>query len=472
MVPLELTMIAVVLPRLEHDLGLGLAGGAWVIDSYMVAFASLLLVAGALADRLGRVRTLLVGAALFGVSSALCGAAEAAWVLLVGRTAQGLGVALTMSAGLGALADRFRGGAARFRAFGVFTTAIGVGMASGPTLGGFLSAAFGWRATFYVHAPTAMLASGMVLLSRVSDSRHTPSRRFDPFGTALATAALALVVSALIESGSLPNAWTAALLVGGMTLGAFFVMVERRTEDVVFDFVLLRQPAFAGAQVTALAYSSAFGALLVFLPRVFEIPGERGSDTAWRAGMAMLPLTAPALIIPLFAARFARRMAPRAWLAGGLLIAAIGAVCIAAVLLREPAHIESVSLTVVLAVTGAGFALSNAHLTNVVMAAIPLARAGVASGMNFTVRQASVALGVAAAGRLYAPVAATSNALAVADVCVAVSAVAFVGAAAAWNVGARCWPNDTDPEPRSSLVGVRDECAAPRVRGYRPAEHS
>jgi hypothetical protein len=88
------------------------------------------------------------------------------------------------------------------------------------------------------------------------------------------------------------------------------------------------------------------------------------------------------------------------------------------------------------------------------------------------VRQAAIALGVAAAGRLYAPVAASSNAIAVADVCVAVSAVALVGAVASWNLGPRRWPNRTDPESRSSPAGVRDECAASRVRGYRPAGES
>ncbi len=132
MIPLELTMVALALPTLEPDLGLGVVGGAWVIDAYMVAFASLVLASGALADRLGRQRVLLVGILLFGATSALCSVADVPWVLLSARAAQGVGAALTMSAGLGVLADRFRGDAPRFRAFGAFTTAIGVGIRVGP----------------------------------------------------------------------------------------------------------------------------------------------------------------------------------------------------------------------------------------------------------------------------------------------------------------------------------------------------
>jgi len=444
MIPLELTMVAMALPRLERDLGFGLVGGAWVIDAYMVAFASLVLAAGALADRFGRARVLLLGILVFAATSALCGAAGSASVLLAARTAQGVGAALTISAGLGVLADRFRDEAARFRAFGAFTTAIGVGMASGPTLGGAVVATFGWRATFYVHVPVALLAAGLAIVARMPETSEATVKRFDVVGTALATTTLALVVGTLIESGSLSNAWAIGLLASGVVFCALFVAVERRVSHPVFDFTLLRHPAFASAQATALAYSSAFGALLVFLPRVFEMPGQHSSDGAWGAGFAMLPLTAPALVIPIIAARFARRLPPRTWLAGGLLIAAVGALGTAMALLGEEVGQAPLPfLPAMLVLTGGGFAAANAHLTNIAMAPIPLAQAGVASGMNFTVRQAGVALGVAAAGRLYAVAQATTSSEAVvplvADVCIAASVVSIMGAVAAWLLGPRRW---------------------------------
>jgi len=208
MIPLELTMIAVALPSLERDLGLGVSRGAWVIDAYMVAFASFVLAAGALADRFGRERVLLAGVVLFGATSALCGAGGGAWVLLIARAVQGVGAAITISAGLGVLANRFQGNVARFRAFGLFTSAIGVGMASGPTLGGALASSLGWRATFYVHAPLAMIAATLVLFARSSDARATKERRFDLAGTALATASL--LVMALRRS-QMPTKTTARL---------------------------------------------------------------------------------------------------------------------------------------------------------------------------------------------------------------------------------------------------------------------
>jgi MFS family permease len=306
-------------------------------------------------------------------------------------------------------------------------------------------ATLGWRATFYVHVPLALLSAGMILLAQKSDAREPTGRPIDLAGTALATAILALGTGTLIESGGLPTAWTVGLLLAVMVFAALFVRVERHHEHPVFDFSLLRHPAVAGAQAAALAYSSAFGALLVFLPRVFEVSSHRPSASMWIASVGMLPLTVPAMIVPMFAARMSHRWSPRTWLASGLLIAAGGAF-LAATILRysERSEVEWSVLPVALFLTGAGFAISNAHMTNIAMIAIPLGRAAVASGMNFTVRQTGVALGVAAAARIYANAEASSVSRAVgpliAEVCIAASLVSLLGATVAWRLGPRHWP--------------------------------
>lgn len=445
MVPLELTMVAVALPVVEVDLGLSPAGGAWVIDAYMVAFAGFVLAAGAIADHFGRGRSLVAGIALFGAASAVCGVVTTAGLLWFARAVQGFGAALTISSALGVLADRFRGQVARFRAFGAFTTAIGVGMASGPSLGGALAAAFGWRATFYVHAPIALIAACLVTLAGMPASGRRMERTFDASGVVLATLALVSLVGALIEGASIPMAWTTGLVAGGMVFCGLFVWVECSSPDPVFDLTLLRNPAFAGAQLAAVAYSSAFGAQLVFLPRAFET----GGAGVLAAGLAMLPLTAPALIVPQLAARYAAKLSPRAWLAGGLIVACGGSLALAGLLTAGP---PQAMMPGAMLLTGIGFAATNAHLTNIAMASVPLARAGVASGLNFTVRQAGVALGVAAAERIFAlrfamSAGPASSPKQVALICTAAGLMAALGAVLAWQLGPRAWGEDGHSPP-------------------------
>jgi hypothetical protein len=191
------------------------------------------------------------------------------------------------------------------------------------------------------------------------------------------------------------------------------------------------------------------------------MPGESGSDAAWRAGMAMLPLTAPTLIIPLFAARFARRMAPRTWLGGGLLIAAIGAVGNAAVLLRERSASRIGLVDRRTRPYGRGLRVfqrppdkrrDGRDSTRSGRRRVRHELPGAAGGGSARRCRCGTSLCAGRGdeqrprgrGRLHRG-----------------SAVALVGAAAAWNLGPRCWPNDSDPESRSSPVGVWNECAAP-----------
>src|SRR6476646_1447760 len=235
MITLDATIVNVALGAIGSDLGGAPSVAQWIVDGYTVAFASLLLLAGSLADRIGIRRGFVVGLALFVVASAACAVAKSVAFLIAARVAQGIGAAWLMPCSLALIAHTFTEPQARRRALAVWGAVSGVGLASGPVVGGILVTSIGWRAIFLANVPVGLAAGRLLMLH----ADETPRRRrsLDLPGQVLAKSSLAALTAGFINAGA--DGWTAEVTLalvsfGGLAAGAF-VLFERRARRPLID---------------------------------------------------------------------------------------------------------------------------------------------------------------------------------------------------------------------------------------------
>jgi MFS family permease len=302
----NVTAPVVALPSIAADLRLSFTSQQWVLSSYALVLASLLLAGGALGDRFGRRRLFLAGLGVFAVGSAVAALADSGAVLIAGRGVQGIGAAAIFPAALALVAAEFDG-AARARAIGIWGATISAAIALGPLGGGVLVEALSWRATFLVGlvlaVPTAAAAA-----RHVRESRALDAPALDSAGTVALTAAMFLSVFALLEGNQ--RGWGSALVVGAAlgAAGAFavFVVVEHRVAQPLIAPALMRNRTFAAATFVALVFAAAaFGPLAFITQLVIRV--LQGSPIA--AGAELLPYAAASFAVSLLAAQVAARIA-------------------------------------------------------------------------------------------------------------------------------------------------------------------
>ena len=263
--------------------------------------------AGAIGDQIGRKRCFVAGLWTFIVTSLLIGLSPNLLLLNLLRAVEGLGGALVLTSATSLLAQEFEG-AQRTRAFSFLGTAFGVGLAFGPMASGFLIERLGWRALYFAIALIAVL---ILLLGtrRIRESRDPAAQGIDWPGTLLFTAALVALTFGIVRGPQ--DGWTSprvlSLLVGTAVLLAAFVAVESRRPRPMLELSLFRYPRFIGVQLLPVATGFSFIALIVYLPIWFIV--IQGRD-AFTAGLAILPLTAPMLVVPLLAGRMAQHVSP------------------------------------------------------------------------------------------------------------------------------------------------------------------
>src|ERR1700761_8208152 len=248
-ITLDATIVNVALGPIGDDLGRSVSTAQWIVNGYTLAFAALLLPAGALADRLGLRRGFLTGLAIFGLGSAGCAGATSLTALIVARVLQGAGAAALMPCSLGLIAAMFPGPAERRRALGIWGGASGIGLAAGPVLGGILTASLGWRAIFLVNVPIAVAAAGILRRHVAETSRHR--HPLDPTGQIIATVGLAALTGGFVVAGS--QGWHGSLPPAVLGLGvagaAAFALVERAVAHPMVDPGLFRERTFSIAVV-------------------------------------------------------------------------------------------------------------------------------------------------------------------------------------------------------------------------------
>jgi EmrB/QacA subfamily drug resistance transporter len=396
MVGTDNTIVNIALPALRTDLGAGTSGLQWVLDAYALVLASLLILAGSIADRVGRRRTFQTGLAVFTAGSVLCSLAPGLGWLIAARTVQAVGGSMLNPVAMSIITNVFVEPRERARAIGVWGAVVGLSMAVGPLLGGVLVDGFGWRSIFWINLPVGVAA--ILLAARfVPESRAPHPRRIDPVGQVLVLVLMASLTYGIIEGPA--TGWDSAEIIGCFALSvaalAGLIGYELRRVEPLLDPRFFRSVPFSGATVVAVC---AFGALSGFLfLTTFYLQEVRGYSPL-HAGLYTLPM---ALMTVLFAPLSGRLVGARG--ARLPLILAGSAMTLAMVpMTRLTGHTPDALLLAVFVLFGVGFGLVNAPITNTAVSGMPRAQAGVAAAVASTSRQLGQTLGVAVIGAVLA----------------------------------------------------------------------
>jgi EmrB/QacA subfamily drug resistance transporter len=401
MIFLDATIVNVALPDIQSDFDAGEQGLQWVVAAYSVTMAMFIMSAATLADQRGRRMTMLAGTALFSVASALCGLAPSLLILNLGRGLQGVGAAIVNVASLALVSAAFPDPKRKARAIGLWTGIASLGLAIGPTAGGFLTEIIGWRSIFFVNV---IIGGLTIVLVRafVTESKDPRARTLDLPGQLLFIVAVGALTYSLIEAPH--SGWLSpeiiGLLVGSIAIAVVFVVVELRSQDPMMDVRVFKDRVYAVAILTLFVVLFSVYGLLLIITQYFQNVQDRSPE---QTGVIMLAFTVPALVLAPVAGNLAAKQGGRrptllgvAILAAGLLTVAIG--------VGNPLAI--VILGLLLVGTAAGLAIAPA--TNEAMSSIPPDRAGMASGIMSAQRALGSTAGFAIMGSVLAAVVAST----------------------------------------------------------------
>jgi EmrB/QacA subfamily drug resistance transporter len=393
-VGLDNTIVNVALPSIRSELHASVSGLQWTVAAYTLVLASLLMLSGSMADRIGRRRIFQIGLVTFTAGSLLCSVAPSLGWLIAFRMVQAVGGSMLNPVAMSIITNTFTDRAERARAIGVWGGVIGISMALGPVVGGALIAAVGWRGIFWVNVPIGLAAALLTGLF-VPESRAPRPRRIDPVGQALVIMVLGALTYGIIEGPG--SGWGSAEIIFFFALAAAalatLLWYEPRRAEPLIDVRFFSSAPFAGATLTAVSAFAALGGFL-FVNTLY-LQDARGLS-ALHAGLYTLPMAGMTVIFgPLSGRIVASRGARLPLLVAG---AALTAGCAA---LTGLANTTSASwLFFAYVIFGVGFGLVNAPITNAAVSGMPVSQAGVAAGVASASRQIGQSLGVAVVGSL------------------------------------------------------------------------
>ncbi len=391
---LDNSILNVALPSIVRELDATNTQLQWIVDSYTLVFAGLLLTAGSLGDRFGRRPALQVGFALFGLGSLASAMSTSPNMLIFSRAFMGIGGAFIMPATLSIITNVFPT-RERGKAIGIWAATAGLGAALGPLTGGFLLEHFYWGSVFLVNLPIVIfgLVAGVFL---IPDSKDPSAPRLDPIGAVLSIIGLAMVLFAIIEAPR--NGWTdpvtvVCFLVGAAVLTAF-AWWELHSSHPMLDFNFFRNPRFSAASsAITLTFFAMFGSLFLFSQYLQFVLGY----TPLQTGIRLLAVAIPMMIVAPLSPRFVHRFGTKYVVAAGMSFSTIGLILLS-FLTADSTYPQLVWRLVILS---CGLALTMAPATESIMGSLPLAKAGVGSAVNDTTRQVGGALGVAVLGSVF-----------------------------------------------------------------------
>ena len=390
------TIINVAMPRLVGDLGANSAQLQWIVASYTIVFAGLLLTAGSIGDRLGRRHALLAGVATFLGGSVVSATAGSSGALILGRSVMGVGGALIMPTTLSILVNVFGDPRERAKAIAVWTAASGIGIAIGPIVGGALMRSFSWSSVFWINVPL-LVASFVGALHVVPESRDPHATRLDPIGAVLSIAAIGSLVYAIIQAPDRGWASTPSIVnfAVGTVVGIVFIAWEMHRDDPMLDIELFRSRGFSGGSIALTLLFFAMAGTVFLQAQYLQFVLDY---TPLAAGFALVPAAIGMLLGTGAGAHLAANHGGRITVTVGTLMAT-GGVAVQAAFVDGGSYVPT-GVGLLLFGLGAGIAMPAA--TEMIMASLPPARAGVGSAVNDTVREFGGALGVAVIGSVAA----------------------------------------------------------------------
>jgi EmrB/QacA subfamily drug resistance transporter len=393
-VGLDNTIVNVALPSIGHELHTAISGLQWTVDAYTLVLASLLMLSGSTADRVGRRRTFETGLVLFAAGSLLCSVAPNLGFLVAFRMVQAVGGSMLNPVAMSILTNTFTEPRERAQAIGVWAAVIGVSLALGPVVGGALVGSVGWRSIFWINVPVCLGAC--VLAARyVPESKAEHPRKIDPGGQGMVIVLFASVTFAIIEGPT--SGWTSSKILLAFTLAAAslaaLLVYEPRREEPLIDLRFFRSAPFSGATLIAICAFAALGGFL-FLNTLY-LQEARGLSPS-QAGLDTLPMAAMTIIGAPISGRIIGARGPRI----PLVIGGIGIAASALMLTRLSGSTPFTWLFVAYVLFGIGFGVVNAPITNTAVSGMPRSQAGVAAGVASTSRQVGQSLGVAVVGAL------------------------------------------------------------------------
>jgi DHA2 family multidrug resistance protein-like MFS transporter len=381
------------LPTIQRELGASASELQWIVDSYAVVFAGLLLTAGAIGDRFGRRGSLLGGLAIFGLGALLGGLASDASQVIASRAVMGIGAAFIMPATLSIITSIFPPHE-RPRAIAVWAGFAGAGASIGPIVTGALLEGYWWGSTLLVNVPVvvAIMAAVWTFAPASRDDTHTP---LDPVGALLSLIGLSSLIFGIIEGPE--DGWTggpvlAAFLLAGAALAAF-VAWERRSDHPMLPLTLFRDRRFStGSGVITISFFVMFGFFFLITQYLQFARGY----SALEAGLAGLPASLAFLVFSPRSAALADRYGAARVMALGLAVVAVAFGLLTTLTTDTPYLVIGVAF----ALLGAGMSITAAPATSEIMTSVPLSKAGVGSAVNDTTRELGGALGIALLGSI------------------------------------------------------------------------
>ncbi len=404
-VQLDVTVVNVAVKQIGGSLGGGLSVMQWVLSAYTLAFAALILTAGALGDRIGSKRLFIAGFTIFTVASIACGLAPSIAVLIAARAVQGIGAAVLVACSLAILNHSYHDARERAKAVGYWAAGASTALAAGPVVGGILIAALGWRSIFFINLPIGL--TGIWLTARYA--RETPrsaGHGFDLPGQIAAVLALSALAAAMIEGGGL--GWTSAPVLIGFAIFALasvtFMLIEAHTPKPMLPLALFKNATFSSTTAIGMLVNICFYGLIF----VFSILLQRDQGrSALSTGLAFLPMTAAIMAANLAAGRVARSIGPRKLILLGLIVMA--AACLG--LMGAGPHTSYPAMATQMLALGAGLGLMVPPMTSSLLGSVDRTRSGIASGTLNSMRQTGSVIGVALFGSLIANPSQTAHGL-------------------------------------------------------------
>ncbi|MFF4796986.1 MFS transporter [Streptomyces sp. NPDC001351] len=393
-VSLDVTALNVALPSMQRELHASTAGLQWTIDAYTLVLASLLMLSGSTADRVGRKRVFMAGLIIFTTGSLLCSLAPNLDSLIAFRMIQAVGGSMLNPVAMSIITNTFTDPAERARAIGVWGGVVGISMAAGPLAGGLLVESVGWRSIFWVNLPVG-LAALLLTLRYVPESRAPKARRPDPVGQLLVIALFGSLTYAIIEAPNSGAAYVLPFVAVALAALAGLLWYEPRRDEPLIDLRFFRSVPFSGATVIAISAFAALGGFL-FLSTLY-LQNVRGYD-ALHAGLWMLPMAVPTFLCAPLSGRLVGSRGPRL----SLLVAGTAITASAVLFAGFEAETSNGTLFVAYLLFGIGFGFVNAPITNTAVSGMPRAQAGVAAAVASTSRQLGQTLGVAVVGAVLA----------------------------------------------------------------------